>query len=411
MIRKVFKISRTILEGNTYVRSLKPPAKAEWIVRRIEDMGPTYVKLGQFLSSRADIMDKNMISALKQLQDSSNPLPWETIQNLNLLEDDKFRFIDPIPIASASIGQVHRGQLIDGTDVVIKIRRPGIVEDIKNDMELIERICNICALLGASKIDDTIRVVSDLKHMILNETDFEKEVQNMILMTSKYPNIQIPLPFQKLCTPEMIVMSYVPSVKLTTSSATSRSSLAYSLMDTFVQHFLQHGLIHGDPHEGNVALSSVDDSILVMYDLGHVVQLNDHIRSLMKILVFEIMTENVDGVIDVIERMPEIITIRDKTNIRNFIIQYIEYIKTIDIRVLTSLDSRDKDLPLVFSSTVFEIVRIFGIVEGICVTLDPEFEYSQVFFKYVDQLMLDRDFLEYKVSQDMAKMISWIIPI
>ena len=419
---KALKISRTVLEGATYARVLSPASRGKWIVQRIQDMGPTYVKLGQFLSSRADIIGPDTIVALRELQDSTNPLPWSTVRDIVNASNAniQFSFIDQVPIASASIGQVHRGTLVDGTEIVIKIRRPGIVSAIEGDVLFLERILNVLDVFNkkSSKLDDTRRIISDLKAMILNETDFEREVQNMQLMSEMYPNVRIPRPFVDLCSPDIIVMNHIPSVKLTsgTASASSvdKSALAYALMDTFIQQFLQHGLIHGDPHEGNVALSSADmdienNNVFVMYDLGHIVKLDARNRSLMKILVFEIMTENVDGVIDAMEKMPSIITIRDKKEIRKFVERYIEYIKTIDIKVLSSLDSRDEVLPIQFSSTVFEIVRIFGIIEGICLTLDPTFKYEKVFYKYIDTLVLDRDFLEYKASKDLAKLLKWIM--
>ena len=418
MLNKALKISRTVMEGSTYVKALPPCERAKWMVGRVQDMGPTYVKLGQFLSSRADIIGPEEIRALKTLQDSSNPLPWSEVQRLIEGAPSRLMCVQEEPIASASIGQVHRGRLLDGTEVVIKVRRPGIVDEISKDIELLDSVFELMGRIpgiGADKMVDCKRIVADLRNMILNETDFVREVKNMEMMIAQYPDIIIPRPYRPMCNEDIIVMSYVPSVKftntatLTLGTVATRSKLAYALMDSFVQQFLQHGLIHGDPHEGNVALSSVEADTFVMYDLGHVVELDARVRSLMKVLVFELMTENVDGVIDAIERMPEIITIRDRTQVRTFISRYIEYVKTIDIRVLSSLDSRDENLPIRFSSTVFEIVRIFGIVEGICLTLDPKFEYSQVFFKYVDTLVLDRDFLEYKAGKDLEKIMKWFL--
>lgn len=423
-MKKAVGISRTVLEGVTYVRALPPPERAKWIVGRVQDMGPTYVKLGQFLSSRADIIGPEVIDALKQLQDSSKPLPWSEVKKVVNAAAGAGRggggagagaglaWVDEFPLASASIGQVHKGKLADGTEVVVKVRRPGIVGEIGEDIRLLDGIFDAMGFtgIGMDKVADCKRIVADLKRMIMNETDFQREVANMELMIAQYPDILIPRPCKSLCNSEMIVMTYVPSVKITTAGAAGGASKrAYALMDSFVQQFLQHGLIHGDPHEGNVALSSVDESqnMLVMYDLGHIVQLDARVRSLMKVLVFELMTENVDGVVDAIELMPEIIRIRDKTQIRTFIKRYIEYVKTIDIKVLSSLDSRDENLPIQFSSVVFEIVRIFGIVEGICLTLDPKFEYSQVFMRYVDTLVLDRDFLEYKAGRDLEKIMDW----
>jgi predicted unusual protein kinase regulating ubiquinone biosynthesis (AarF/ABC1/UbiB family) len=287
--------------------------------------------------------------------------------------------------------------------VVIKVRRPGIIDDIKKDLEILEWLTR---LLEPSKAEETKSVLADIKRMILNETDFASEVKNMLNMSEVYPDILIPQVFTEMCSQDVIVMKYVPSNKFST---TKKTEMAYILMDTFIEQFLQHGLIHGDPHEGNVALSSYDENVLVMYDLGHVVRLDPSTRSLMKVLVFEMMLENVDGVVEVMESMPEIITIKDKTQIKKFVKRYIEYIKTIDVQLLSSLDSRDEALPLKFSSTVFEIVRIFGIVEGVCLSLDPDFEYNKVFYKYVDRLVLDRDFLEYKASKDLIKIMKWIM--
>ena len=414
MMNKAIKISRTVLEGVTIARVMPSAVRAKWLVSRINDMGPTYVKMGQFLSSRADILGPDAISALKTLQDSSNPLDWDTIKGVISRNSatDLFSSVDQIPIASASIGQVHRAQLLDGSNVVLKVRRPGIVDEVRDDMAILEGLVNILSLVtGPSKMDDTRRVISDLKMMILNETDFEREVQNMRVMSKSYPDIVVPYPYPDMCSSDMIVMQYVPSSKMS-SSVKRRSELAYALMDTFVQQFLQYGLIHGDPHEGNFALSSFEDdalAVFVMYDLGHVVKLDSGQRTLMKILVFEIMTENVDGVIDAMEKMPEIIRIRDKDQTRQFVKRYIEYIKTIDIQVLSSLDSRQDTLPIEFSSTVFEIVRVFGIVEGICLTLDPDFKYEKVFYKYVDTLVMDRDFLEYKARKDLVNIMKWLL--
>lgn len=409
MIKKAVKLSRVILEGSTYVRVLTPTKRAKWIVERIQDLGPTYIKLGQFLSSRSDFIDADTIAALKGLQDSALPLSFEDLKN-SIRTIDMIK-VDENPIASASIGQVHRGVLLkDGTEVVIKVRRPGIVKDIRNDIELLNFFASLVGKGGESegKSKDTLRVLQDVQDLILKETDFVNEVMNMRTMATTYPDIMIPIPLYDMCDEEVIIMTYVPSVKFSSyvGDKNTRSKLAYLLMDRFIQQFLQRGVIHGDPHEGNVALSSLDSSTFVMYDLGNLIQLDASLLPLMKILVFELMTENVDGVVEVIEKMPQIIMIKDKSQVRQFVQKYITYIKTIDIGVLSTLDSRDADLPVQFSSTVFELIRVFGTVEGICISLDKDFAYDKVFYNYVDTLILDRDFLDYKINKDIGKMMN-----
>jgi predicted unusual protein kinase regulating ubiquinone biosynthesis (AarF/ABC1/UbiB family) len=256
-----------------------------------------------------------------------------------------------------------------------------------------------------NKIIDAQNMIRDIKTSILRETDLANEIVNMdsVRKAALDSNslIKVPVVYKELCTAEVIVMEYVPSVKFTVDRD---PNLAYMLMDVFVQQFLQHGIIHGDPHAGNVALS-LDRKKIVMYDLGHVIYLEAKMRSQMKILVFEIMTENVDGVIQIMKQMPEIIEIRQEEKMKDYIAKYIQYIKTIDIKVLKTMSPDNGDIPIKFSGKIYEIVRTFGIIEGICIDLDPSFSYEAVFLKYIDILLLDTDFFSYKMESDIKNLM------
>jgi predicted unusual protein kinase regulating ubiquinone biosynthesis (AarF/ABC1/UbiB family) len=397
-------------------------------------MGPTYVKLGQFMASRPDILgdDKVLVSTLKNLHDAVDPLPWDVVENIIAASGfaGDFAWIEKTPLASASIGQVHRATLAGGGNkqVVIKLKRPGVAEEIDMDVNVIETYLGILAILVGEnnpKVLDSKRVISDLKNMIMKETDFINEVVNMDLMYSTAPRTsanassivqaRVPRAYKRLCGQNTIVMEYIPSVKLTSQQkrgSAYTSTVAYALMDLFIQQFLQHGVLHGDPHEGNVALSVAEPlgkgvPSFVLYDFGHVVKLDGRLRSLMKMLVFEIMVENIDGVVDVLKKMPEIIEIREESTVRNYIAKYIEYVKSIDVKVLKSIAVDNDIMPIKFSSTIFEIIRVFGIIEGICLELDPAFEYEKVFIKYLDTLILDADFIEYKIKSDVSRIFQF----
>jgi predicted unusual protein kinase regulating ubiquinone biosynthesis (AarF/ABC1/UbiB family) len=419
---RVIKTGNFIWDVNVKYKTVPVAQRGPWLQKRIEQMGPTYVKLGQFMASRPDVLgdDKVLVSTLKNLQDSVDPLPWDTVKGIidasGFARD--FEYIQQIPLASASIGQVHMATLLNGKQVVIKLKRPGVAEEIAMDMDVIETYLGILALLvGANnpKVLDSKRVVCDIKNMILKETDFINEVVNMELMYNTAPKAQarVPRAYKRLCGKNTIVMEYIPSVKLTAkgNGASAKSAVAYALMDLFIQQFLQHGVLHGDPHEGNVALGSDagDGEVpsFVLYDFGHIVQLDSKLRSLMKMLVFEIMIENVDGVVDVLKKMPDIIEIRDESTVRSYISKYIEYVKSIDVKVLKSIAVDSESMPIKFSNTIFEIVRVFGIIEGICLELDPTFEYEKVFIKYMDTLILDADFIEYKIKSDISRLFTF----
>lgn len=395
-------------------QKLPPPIRSQLIVKKLQTLGPTYTKLGQFLSSRSDIFDKDAIDALKTLQDKVDPIPWKQVSQIisdNL--DPSIIDIDPTPIAAASIGQVHRGTIKKtGEQVVVKVKRPNIMLDMKSDIDFIalalsvfKKASKIAKIENSDKIDDLTRIVRDIESMLRKETDFIQEVKNMQLMSRSYPNVMIPRPFPEMCTDDVIVMTYVASTKLSTSPAASKPQLSYALMSMFIEQFLNGYGLHSDPHSGNVAYNQ-ETKRFVFYDHGNILIISKSIQSLMKILVFELMTEDVDAVYEIVKKMPEIFEIRDESGMRSYIKKYITYVKTIDLTIFKTMDS--DTLPVKFSPLVFEIIRVFGIVEGVCVSLDPTFKYDRVFLNYIDCLLIDRDFIDYKLNKDIGTLFKFL---
>jgi len=414
MLQKLSKTCLFLFELNTKAKLLSPPNKSKWIVNQLHRLGPTYVKVGQFLSSRSDIFTKDDIDALKTLQDDVYPLDWNVINKVCQSNLDMTRFLsfDEKSIASASIGQVHRAQLVGGENVVVKVKRPNIANEFELDLQIIENVISFIGFVGGrigkDKMDETRRIISDLRYIIQKEVDFSKEVDNMKIMALTYPDVSVPIPIFELCNNEIIVMSYVPSRKIDPLVDSKKANM---LMELFVKQLLYHGLLHGDPHISNIAISSLEEENeynikWVFYDHGNIIRIDKKTQSLMKILIFEIMTENVDGVIDAIRKMPDIIEIKNEGGIEDYIKKYIRYVKTIDLSVFKDIKDTDM-LPVKFASIIFEIVRVFGIVEGICVSLDPGFKYDTIFLKYVDTLIIDRDFLDYKIKKDLELLRTW----
>lgn len=386
---------------------------AEWLKHRIQDMGPTYVKIGQFISARRDIFDKNVVEALKDLQDKVIPMDKATSKQIieNNLPLNRFQEIELTPIASASIGQVHRAVLKNGKKVVLKIKRPGISETIESDIHILMNLLNVMDLSGASNISETKEIIQDFRDYVIQETNFDNEMQNMKLFSEIYKtnkNIYLPKLHESLCSSNVIVMDYIPSKKFSVAKKTltreERSALAYKFMDLVVQQFITDGLVHGDPHEGNIGVS--DDGKLVVYDLGNIVTIDPSLRTLMKQLIFEIMVENIDAAIDVMKRI-SLIDIRDENRLRVYLLKYVQYIKTIDVKVLQVSDKEVfEKLPVKFDGIIFRLIRVFGIIEGICKELDPSFNYNSVFVKYLDTLVLDQDFVDYKIRSDILSMLN-----
>jgi predicted unusual protein kinase regulating ubiquinone biosynthesis (AarF/ABC1/UbiB family) len=386
----------------------------EWLKHRLQDMGPTYVKIGQFVSTRRDIFDTNIVDALRDLQDRVRPIEAKDVRDVmtKQLPLDKFLEIEMAPIASASIGQVHRAVLNNKKKqkVVIKVKRPGIDNMIKSDVHILSSLLQVMEMSGSLNVSESRDLLDDFRDFVLLEADYENEARNIKAFCQAYapnPDIIIPRVHESLSTDSLIVMDYVPSTKFSVIknrlTKEQRSELAYKLMDMVVRQFISDGIVHGDPHEGNIGVS--DSGKLVIYDLGNIITIEPALRSLMKQFIFEVMIENIDAAIDVMKRI-NLIEIRDDSRLRVYLEKYVQYIKTIDVKVFNMSDKEVfQKLPVKFDGVIFRLIRVFGIIEGICKDLDPSFNYNTVFVKYLDMLLLDNEFIDYKIRSDIKSLI------
>ena len=422
MLKKIFHTSSLILDMRMSYRFVPDKAKPVWIKTRIQQLGPTYIKLGQFMSNRSDILGDNKFlkEALVKLHDEVDPLSWDIAYDVISANTDisQFEDIHPVPIASASIGQVHRGTLKTGEEVVIKLRRPNILADINDDVAILNLVLGILLFFAPESkknhFTEAFKMVNDMKTSIEKESVFSDELANMVaFQTLKLKGVQIPVPYPLLSNDRILVMQYVPSIKFAhayVADPDKRRLLAFEIMDCFVKQLLFHGIVHGDPHPGNYALSTSKDKF-IMYDFGSIVRVDARTQTYFKLLVFELLNDNVKGVLNLLKEVPELIIIKDETTLKTYIKSYIKYIKTIDINVLKEIANDrtvDQDLPVKFANKVFEIVRVFGIIEGICIDLDPLFSYEEVFNKYADVLFNDSDFLILKSCQDFNSLIDML---
>jgi ubiquinone biosynthesis protein len=393
---------------------------AEWLKTSLQDMGVSYVKIGQFISSRKDLFDTNIVDALRDLQDNVQPMNEDDVYNTMIthLELCKFESISMKPEASASIGQVHRAKLKTGEQVVIKVKRPNIENILESDMFIIFTLLSVMEKFGALNISETREICNDFRDFVIQETDYMNEMKNIKLFHSlneETPDIIVPKLYEELSNEHMIVMEYVPSYKIEAIKSQlnmqQRSQLAYQLMDAIITQFITNGVIHGDPHEGNIGVSrDAKGSHLVLYDLGHIIKINDQTRAMFKQFIFEIMIENVEGAMEVLKRI-DLVQIRNETKLKDYLKQYIKYVKTIDYRVFKDMEANNNDelIPVKFDGIIFRLIRVFGLIEGICKDLDPDFNYNTVFARYVDKLIFDPGFLAYKVKADIKSILNMVL--
>ncbi len=403
-------VVHTGLEWRVRERVLRqsPTAVGKWLSQRLPTMGPTYTKLGQFVSSRPDVFGLDMCRQLYTLHDNVMPVEFDDIVFDRLRRMGVGR-VNRTPMAAASIAQVHRGTLEDGTDVVVKIRRPGVAAAMRKDMGMLKTLLKAMALARVDGVRDTAELLDAFEERILGETDLLAEAHALTEFRDAYrdiPFMTVPRVHLELCTDEVLVMDFVPSVKLTDIEDGHRKQVAVMLMTGFMHQLLSKGLVHADPHGGNMGLHA-ETRQLVLYDFGNVVRLPEPVRKALKSVVLYMIEGDVDAIV---ESLPSIgITVYEPEALRTYIGSYIRYLRSLDVQQLlasgTSLHDGGQEtvrVPMSSSMDMLCLLRIFGMLEGLCKSLDAEFSYESVWPVVLANLLTDADLLRGHMSRALA---------
>lgn len=273
------------LDAETTAQALPPAGdddRPDRFVDDLEALGPTFVKIGQSLSTRPDMVPAEYLAALERMQDDVAPLPFDTVRQtiadeLGVRPDKVFSHIDETPLGCASLAQVHRAQLRDGREVALKVQRPGIEDTIREDLALLAAVAE-----RADRMTDLGRRVhfadwvGEFRKTLLAELDYRVEAQNLDRFDTHfaaYPDVFVPRPVWDLTRARLLTMELVHGTKATDISGLRRTehdlgALAASLMRAYLDQVFVHGEIHADPHPGNLLVTP--DNRLALFDLGMV---------------------------------------------------------------------------------------------------------------------------------------------
>jgi ubiquinone biosynthesis protein len=276
-----------------------PPAEAEELTDDLEAMGPTFIKLGQLLSTRTDLIPPSFARALSRLQDDVEPFSYEEVERivsdeLGVRISKAFSSFDPHPLASASLGQVHRASMRDGRQVVVKVQRPGVPPRIAEDMEVLGELARFLdEHTEAGRRYGFADLLAQFHRSLLAELDYRREAANLSRLraiVAPYDRLLVPRPIEDYTTRVVLTMEYIPSRKVTELGPLGLleldgTVLAEQLFKAYLDQILVHGFFHADPHPGNVMLS--DDGNLVLLDLGMVARIPKEMREkLVKLLLY-----------------------------------------------------------------------------------------------------------------------------
>ena len=264
----------------------------------LEAMGPTFVKIGQVLSSRPDLLPPAYLDSLARLQDKVKPFPYEQVEQiveseLQVRISKAFLRFDPDPIAGASLGQVHTAALRDGREVVVKVQRPDVAKIVADDFEVLAQIADFLDKhTDAGKRHRFSQMLEEIRASIMNELNYEREAQNLVTVgrnLAEFDLIQIPQPVKDYSTKRVLTMEYVHGTKITKLSPVVHldldgKAIAEQLFKAYLKQVLVDGIFHADPHPGNVFLTQ--DGRIALLDLGMVGHTTPSMQnSLLKILI------------------------------------------------------------------------------------------------------------------------------
>ena len=270
------------LEPDASVEPTTGPSKADELAKDLEKMGPTFIKLGQLLSTRADFLPPAYLHALTRLQDEIAPFPFEQVEAIIAAElgvriSKAFSEFDAKPLAAASLGQVHRAAMRDGREVVVKVQRPGIREIIAEDMEVLEEIAGVLDNHTQwGKCYEFGKMLDELRRSLWRELDYRLEARNLTTLGAnlrEFPMIVVPIPIEDFTTSRVLTMEYIHGTKVTELRPLARldikgAELAEELFHAYLKQILVDGFFHADPHPGNVFLT--EDHRIALLDLGMV---------------------------------------------------------------------------------------------------------------------------------------------
>jgi ubiquinone biosynthesis protein len=414
---------RVFGKGDEKLRSLSTP---ERLRMTLQELGPTFIKLGQVLSTRADLLPPDFIDELVKLRDEVPPFPFDEAAKILRVEfkgdlNEFFHHIDPKPVAAASIAQVHRGRLLDGEDVAVKIQRPGIRRIIEVDMEILLHLATLMEKhVGGWEIQRPTRVVEEFGRVMGKELDFSFEAANMERFASQFldePTVYVPKVYREASTDRVLTMEYVQGIK--SSSIQELRAEGYDLRliadrgaDLLMKQIFVHGFFHGDPHPGNLVI--LPDNVICFLDLGNTGRLDREGRENIVDLVMGIAKRDPPALAGALLRMTSWEEEPERRSLEKDASEFIDRhfyrpLKDLEVgKLLNQFFGLAVRHRLRVQPDFLLFVKALSTIEGLGRQLDPDFDVIKKAAPFVEQLHKER-FYPRRIVEDMIGSSSEVV--
>jgi ubiquinone biosynthesis protein len=381
---------------------VREPAKR--LTRMLTELGPTYVKVGQLLSSRPDLIPEEYTTALRTLQDNVEPAPFEKVEQI--IEEDFGKSIENLftdfstePIASASIAQVHSATTHDGLKVAVKVKRSGIEGKVRADLNILYYLAHLMdAVVEESALYNPVEIVRQFDQALGNEMDLRREANNLRTFVGNFQDrttLVIPTPVEHLCSTNILTMEYIEGQRFNEVESGSElaQKAALNLIEGFYQQAFEDGFFHSDPHPGNLRI--LPDGRVGLLDFGQTGKLSTNMRNSMMLLGLGIVLRDAETVARIVYRIGAQVKKVDLGELKNDIQQTLEQglekeLANIDtsklLQRLLDLSLRHQvRIPAEYTL----ICKSLATAEGCVRTLHPELNPATVLAPYVKRLLVE----------------------
>jgi len=380
---------------------------AIWIRETLLELGPTFIKVGQLFSTRADLFPAEYVEELSKLQDKVPAFSYEQAQAI--IEQDLgkpihelFYSFDPVPIAAASLGQVHRAQLHTREEVVVKVQRPGLLKLFKIDLAILKDIARYFQShprWGRGR--DWLGIYEECCRILYEEVDYLNEGRNADTFRRNFREedwVLVPRVYWRYASPRVLTLEYLPGIKIShyealEAAGLDRRRLAKLGARAYLQQLLNDGFFHADPHPGNLAVSP--DGHLIFYDFGMMGQVKQVTRERLLETFFGISQKDADRVIASLIDLGALVPSEDMGPIRRSVQFMLDNFMDKPFEA-QSIGAISDDLyevaygqPFRFPATFTFVMRAFSTLEGVGKGLDPEFNFMEVAKPFAMQIMND----------------------
>ncbi len=408
-------------DAKQYAR-MEPPQR---VCQALQDLGPTFVKLGQVLSTRIDLFPPEWIDEFSKLQDQVPPVPFEKLriqleEDLGAPADQVFSSFDTQTLAAASIAQVHRAQLVDGTDVILKIRRPGIRPTVEADLRLLARFAEMAEIeIEEMQHFQPRELVRQFSRSLHRELDLAGECRNAERISDNFkndPDIVIPKVYWSWICERLNVQEYIEGIpgsdlKAVDEAGLDRKLLAKRGANAVLKMVLEDGFFHADPHPGNVFYLS--EERIVFIDFGMVGRLSEQRRYQVLDLIYGLVERKVDVAVDVLLDWTSSTQI-DTENLSNEVDAFIEQYHGIPLKqlsitsMLTDLMALLREHQLNLPPDLALLVKALITLEGMGQQLDPEFDMASEIHPFIRSTWLARYTPDALAKRGLQSVISTV---